>query len=143
MKKTWILPQATPQVFAPNDYVSACTMQLNCDLCANTVGDGKTYPRLHITGPAVGGALDGQTFHMAYQTCGDQYIEVECGDLSKVTITDYLYYSEVEGSTGCAGSSGKITHWLVPMENSIEAYLWKDSSNDYHATLANFDTTKS
>ena len=51
MMKNWKIPVASVQKFAPNEYISACEpMLLNCDLCADVVGEGKKYDRVHVDG---------------------------------------------------------------------------------------------
>ena len=135
--KLWMMPEAVAQTFVPNEYVSSCTMLLNCDLCADEVGDGKKYPRLHIYGIMQGGAMDGETVHANFFGCGAKYLEVKCGELSKLTVSGYRYGSEVEGAEAC----GK--HWVLPMETPVEAYFWMGSDGRGHATAANFELTKS
>ena len=136
--KTWKLPAAVAQRFAANEYVSACDpMILNCDLCIDEVGDGKKYPRLHIDGVMQGGAMDGEKVHANFFGCGAEYLEVECGELSKLTVTHYRYGSEVEGAEACG------SHWILPMENPVEAYFWMGSDGRGHATAATMELNKS
>lgn len=136
--KTWMMPVATTQKFAANEYVSACEpMYLNCDLCADVAGPGKQYERVHIQGTMQGGAMDGQTIHARFYGCGQEYIETECGELSKLTVTHYQSDKEVEGAEACGN------HWLIPMETPVEAYFWEGSDGRGHGTLANFELNKS
>jgi len=136
--KNWTMPVAAAQTFAANDYVSACDpMLLNCDLCIDEVGDGKKYPRLHIYGTMQGGAMDGETVHANFFGCGAEYLKVECGELSKMTVTHYRYGSEVEGAEACG------SHWILPMETPVEAYFWMGKDGRGHATLADFELNKS
>lgn len=114
-------------------------MMLNCDLCADEVGPGKKYPRLHIYGTMEGGAMDGEAVHANFYGCGAEYIETECGALSKFTVTHYRYDSEVEGSEKC----GDYKHWIVPMETPVEAYFWLGADGKGHATAADFELNKS
>lgn len=136
--KTWRIPKATAQQFAANEYVSACEpMYLNCDLCADHVGPGKEYERLHIQGTFEGGSMDGQTQHASFYGCGAEYIETQCGELSKLTVTHYRSSVEVEGAEACGN------HWIIPMETPIEAYFWMGSDGRGHGTLANFELNRS
>ena len=108
--KNWTIPAAVAQQFAANEYVSACDpMLLNCDLCIDEVGDGKKYPRLHIHGTMLGGAMDGEEVHANFYGCGAEYLEVQYGELSKLTVTHYRYGSEVEGAEPCD------SHWIRPI----------------------------
>lgn len=136
--KNWTIPAAVAQQFAANEYVSACDpMLLNCDLCIDEVGDGKKYPRLHIHGTMLGGAMDGEEVHANFYGCGAEYLEVQYGELSKLTVTHYRYGSEVEGAEPCD------SHWILPMETPVEAYFWIGSDGRGHATAADFEPNKS
>lgn len=134
--KLWMMPEAVAQTFVPNEYVSSCTMLLNCDLCADVAGPGKQYERVHIMGTMQGGAMDGQEVHASFYGCGAEYIETECGELSKLTVTHYRSSKEVEGAEKCGN------HWLIPMETPVEAYFWEVGGRG-HGTVADFELTKS
>ena len=135
--KNWKIPVASVQKFAPNEYISACEpMLLNCDLCADVVGEGKKYDRVHVDGFMEGGIMDGQYAHKTFTSCGAESMEVECGELSKLTVTAFGHYSEVAGAEVCGN------HWVIPMSQPVEAYFWM-TDNIGHATAATFELNKS
>ena len=80
--KTWKLPAAVAQRFAANDYVSACTASINCDL---ELAEGYIdyYIDFGKTIPTIAGDLS----RCVYSPCGKVHDVGAYGELSEITIT--------------------------------------------------------
>lgn len=85
--KTWTLPVAVASKFAANDYVSACTATINCDLPLGTDPDGNPYIDYYIefgkTIPTIAGDLS----RCVYTPCGEEHDVNAYGELLEITIT--------------------------------------------------------
>ena len=117
--KTWTIPVATAQQFVANDYVSACTATIECDLPL----DG--WHRLIVEFDEPIHTHDGKTISKAkYSPCGYKHDVDINGELHSITINN--------GMT----ASGEI----VPLDEPIHCYfftLFNEAGQlvDGHCTL--------
>ena len=80
--KTWTIPVATAQQFAANDYVSACTATIECDVPLNG------YYRYILKFDEPFHTYDGKTItQMNYNPCGYEHDVDINGELIPITIT--------------------------------------------------------
>ena len=135
--KSWTIPTAVGQQFAADEYVSACgPMTLKCDLCIENTGaysPNKVYDKVHIASTMRGGEFDGQEFHKSFQGCGKVF-EVPVSQLSVGTVTHYANLTDKGVGELC--TLGGKDHWLIPLEEEVEAYFWvTDGGKNGHATI--------
>lgn len=87
--KTWMIPEATAQQFAANDYVSACTLQIMCDF---TLPKGAAYAHV-LSNNTVDfdgdGKIEGNTD--GFEPCGKLH--------NAKTDTEFSYYEFTSGWT--------------------------------------------
>lgn len=117
--KTWEIPVAKAQKFAANDYVSACTATINCDL-ELAEGFMDYYIYFGKTIPTIAGDLE----RAVYTPCGKVHDVSANGELLTITITD----GRLEGKK------------KVALEEPIECYYWAEYDEngvmlDGHCTL--------
>jgi hypothetical protein len=80
--KTWTIPVAAAQQFAANDYVSACTTTIKCDLDLN----GYYRYFLEFEEPFYA-RPDKASYTMNYRPCGEVHEVDSHGELFEITIT--------------------------------------------------------
>ena len=117
--KTWTIPAARAQQFAANDYVSACTATITCDLQL-AEGFMDYYIYFGKTIPTIAGDLD----RAVYTPCGKVHDVSAHGELLTITITD----GRLEGKK------------KVALEEPINCYYWAEYDEngvmtDGHCTL--------
>lgn len=118
--KTWKRPEAVGQEFAANEYVSACTLTLNC-----SVTSSELYANFCLAVPAEAPAefLGGE-----YWGCGAA-VSVPLDKLEECTFTHIADANEYHGDT--------------KLENPVEAYYWvgtkANGDPDFHAFPATAD----
>ena len=120
--KTWNIPTAVAQRFAANDYVSACTASINCDL---QLAEG--YIDYYVEFGKVLETAYGNMSRAVYTPCGKIHDVNANGELLEITITH-----------GRIMVDGKKTR--VPLEEPIDCYYWAeyDEQNrmeDGHCTM--------
>ena len=121
--KTWTIPVAAAQQFAANEYVSACTATINCDL---ELADGYLAYDIEF-GKTLETAIGPRTW-VSYKPCGKTHDVSSHGELLEITIHD-----------GTAMVDGVKTK-NHPLETAITCYFWAeyDEANvmqDGHCTL--------
>ena len=117
--KTWTIPMAVGQQFAANDYVSACTATIQCDLELEE-GFMDYYIYFGKTIPTIAGDLS----QCVYTPCGKEHDVSAHGELLNITITD----GRLEGKK------------KVALEEPIDCYFWAEYDEegvmlDGHCTL--------
>jgi len=119
--KNWQRPAAVGQKFAANDYVSACTVTVECDFWPSDA------PACENSGPhRTGLDIPWSTTGKIYNPCGDDLAhEVNVNDLKEVTFTTG-YKSTLYPDT---------TFNITP----ATAYYWYDEDGDFHATSITAD----
>ena len=85
--KTWTIPAAAAQKFAANDYVSACTATIECDL---PIPEG--WYKLRINFPEPIPTIKGMLDTVVYNPCGEKHDVDVHGELIPITITHGLEY---------------------------------------------------
>lgn len=127
--KTWTLPSAVASKFAANDYVSACTATINCDLQLQEgfmdyyINFGKELQTAH-----------GKLSRAVYTPCGEVHDVNAHGELLEITITD-------------GRLDGKV---YTKLDEPITCYFWAEYDEnglmeDGHCTLTKdgFQSNKS
>ena len=117
--KTWTIPVATAQQFPANDYVSACTATINCDL-ELPEGFMDYYIYFGKTIPTIAGDLS----RCVYSPCGKVHDVSAHGELLKITIKD----GRLEGKQ------------YVTLDEPFDCYFWAEYDEngvmlDGHCTL--------
>lgn len=117
--KNWNIPTAVAQRFAANDYVSACTATINCDL-ELAEGFMDYYIYFGKTIPTIAGDLS----RCVYTPCGEVHDVEAHGELLEITITD----GRLEGKK------------KVALEEPINCYFWAEYDEngvmlDGHCTM--------
>ena len=118
--KNWIIPVASAQKFAANEYVSACTATISCDLA---LPEGAYKYVIYFDRPVE--TRVGTLTECVYKPCGEVHDVSAHGELQTITITEYL---QKKGGS-------KIT-----LDEPINCYFWveMDENNimqDGHCTL--------
>ena len=117
--KTWKIPAAVEQRFAANDYVSACTASIKCDL---ELAEG--FMDYYIYFGKVIPTRVGDLSQCVYTPCGKEHDVSAHGELLTITITD----GRLEGKK------------KVALEEPINCYFWAEYDEagvmqDGHCTL--------
>ena len=122
--KSWRKPEAVGQEFAANEYVSACTVTVNC-----SVDSSELYANFWL---AVPNDAPEQFHGGEYDQCGAE-LTVPVGELNSCTFTHIA-----DGYT--------IGDTVVPdtaLKNPIDAYYWvgtkANGEPDFHAFPATAD----
>jgi len=125
--KTWTTPAAVAQEFAANDYVSACTATIDCNI---PIADGfycyrQDYGKTVIVANGVGERTFGY-----YTPCEATHDVSAHGELITTTMTHgYIYNPD-----------GSVNKTPVELENPITCYVWFEHNDageveNVHATL--------
>lgn len=85
--KTWNRPKAIGQEFAANEYVSACTATIECDLPIPN-----DWYKLRINFPKPIPTIKGMLDTVVYNPCGEKHDVDVHGELIPITITHGLEY---------------------------------------------------
>ena len=117
--KNWTIPVARGQQFAANEYVSACTATINCDL---QLAEG--FMDYYIEFGKVLETAHGNLERAVYSPCGEIHDVNAHGELLEITIT----HGRLEGKK------------KVALEEPINCYFWAeyDEQNrmeDGHCTM--------
>lgn len=121
--KTWTMPVAFAQKFAANEYVSACTYEILCDL---ELPEGAKC--LQIPGPFdynQDGVVDDPANNY-YSPCGAKH--------SVATSTEFYDYTFTIGSTKFNNQG------LFPLDEPIEAKFWVELNDAGQLVNAHFTT---
>lgn len=118
--KTWKIPTAVAQTFAANDYVSACSASIKCDL-ELAEGFMDYYIEFGKTIPTIAGNLS----RCVYSPCGEEHDVSANGELIGITITE-----------GRLQGKKKVT-----LEEPINCYFWAEYNEngvmlDGHCTMS-------
>lgn len=131
--KTWTNPMAVAQQFAANDYVSACTAMINCNVPVEEGFDSL----IHEYGKTVEVAFGvGERTYGYYTPCEEPYHSVSAqGELVETVMTEGIL----------AGSSKR-----AKLDEPITCFTWfvhndEGLVTDVHATLTRdgFEANKS
>ena len=107
--KTWTIPAAVAQKFAANEYVSACTATISCDL-ELAEGFMDYYVEFGKVIPTIAGDLS----RCVYNPCGEVHDVSAHGELLQITIT-----------------KGRLTgKKQVTLEEPINCYFWAEYDED-------------
>ncbi len=80
--KTWNAPVAVGQRFAANEYVSACTATIKCDLDMN----GYLIYMIPYSDPVVIAHNGAEYTELPYKACGEEHSVELGGELREITI---------------------------------------------------------
>ena len=123
MMKIWNTPAAVAQRFAANEYVSACTASIKCDV------DMNGYAVYMIPHDPVVYAGNGKTYEeLPYTACGAEHSVELNGQLMPLTITK-------------AGKRVDGQQVYYDLETPVEVYFWELYNEegqllDFHATTS-------
>lgn len=135
--KTWNIPAATAQQFAANDYVSACSAVIDCNVA---LVDGFGYYH-HDYGKTIECVGAGPRTHGYYSPCGEKHDVSIHGELVEHTFTQGYKPDE----------NGKYnTNIRIDLAEPINCYVWYVYNEDglledVHATMTRegFQSNKS
>lgn len=113
--KTWNIPVAVAQKFAANEYISACTATINCNL---NMSDYAVY-WIPYDEPVI---VNGETYdELPYTACGETHDVALNGQLSQITIS----------KAGKVVNGAKVN---VDLETPIQCYYWELYDEEGHLT---------
>ena len=124
---TWNVPRAVVQQFAANEYVSACTATIDCNV---PIADGfYCYRQDYGKTVIVAGGVGERTFGY-YTPCGETHDVSIHGEMITTTMTKGYVYND----------DGSVNKNPVDLEEPITCYVWFEHNEDglvenVHATL--------